>query len=317
MFAVQFSVRDTGIGIPPERIPQLFHPFEQLDSSTTRRFGGTGLGLADQPSVGTEMMEGVMWAESNVDSGSTFHFTIITREVPAGKRASQVAPSMELRDRRMLVVDDNATSLMILARHADSWGMHVRTTDSPAQALEWIRNGDPFDVAVLDMQMPRMDGASLAKEIRRYRDARTLPMILLTSLGKPDASPQFFAYHTKPVKASQLYQLRHALLPTESAPRGDLTPSSPSALPPDPAPLRILLAEDNSVNQQLALRMLAKIGYSADAVSDGAQALEMLRRRSYDIVLMDVHMPTMNGLEASRSYPRRMAEGCSALSSSP
>ncbi|WP_157596695.1 response regulator [Streptacidiphilus rugosus] len=302
VFTVQFSVRDTGIGIPSELIDRLFQPFDQLDSSTTRRFGGTGLGLAISQRL-VELMGGTIWAESEVGRGSTFHFTIVTRETPAQLRQSRAASRTELQGMRMLVVDDNATNRMLLARQANAWGMHVRATSSPQEALRWIRDGDPFDVAVFDLWMPEQDGIELAREISRHR--ANLPMILLTSVGKPDASPEdlalFSACHTKPIRAALLYaSLLAALLPERSA----LTERRAVADEPpgeELKPLRILLAEDNNVNQQLALRMLSKIGYTADAVGDGAQALEALRAKPYDVVLMDVHMPVMNGLTASRA----------------
>ncbi|WP_406411138.1 response regulator [Streptomyces sp. NBC_01614] len=300
-FTAHFCVRDTGMGIPPERMKQLFQPFEQLDSSTTRRYGGTGLGLAISQRL-VKLMGGTIWAESEAGHGSKFHFTTPTQQVPSQVRHSHATPRDDLRGRRMLAVDDNPTNRMILTRQGELWGMHVRATGSPEEALGWIRDGDPFNVAVLDMQMPRMTGVALAREINALRN--NLPMILLTSLGKADVRPEdlslFSAYHTKPIKAAQLYaSLRQALIP-EGGTAAE-RPAIRTAPSPEPAPLRILLVEDNNVNQQLALRMLSKIGYSADAVGDGAQALEALRRQHYDVVLMDVQMPVMNGLDASRA----------------
>uniref|UniRef100_A0AAU1I922 Circadian input-output histidine kinase CikA n=1 Tax=Streptomyces sp. NBC_00180 TaxID=2903632 RepID=A0AAU1I922_9ACTN len=299
---VRFTVRDTGPGIPQERIDQLFQPFEQLDSSTTRRFGGTGLGLAISRRL-VEMMGGNIWVESEVGHGSTFHFTISTREVPASLRRSSTrsaGPDHDLRERRMLVVDDNMTNLTIMTRQAETWGMKVRATRSPQEALSWVRGGEPFDVAILDLQMPGMDGVTLARHISRHLDG--IPMILLTSTGSPEDLTLFSAHHSKPIKSAQLYaSLHRALVPQRTVPA---PASPPSPARPAPAPLRILLAEDNTVNQQLALRMLAKIGYEADVVGDGAQALEAVRNHTYDVVLMDVHMPVMNGLEASRAIHR-------------
>ncbi|MFJ3812546.1 response regulator [Streptomyces sp. NPDC090073] len=305
---VHFAVRDSGVGIPADRIHQLFQPFEQLDSSTTRRYGGTGLGLAICRRL-AELMGGTMWAESEPGRGSTFHFTIATRTAPAELRELRSEPRTALRGRRLLAVDDNLTNRMILARQGEIWGMIVRVTGSPEEALTWIRNGDPFDVGVLDMKMPHMDGITLAREISRHR--KNLPMILLTSVGKPDADPDelgvFFALHTKPIKAERLYEsICRALGRRE--PSGEQQAQAPTAPPRELVPLRILLAEDNLINQQLALRMLSKIGYSADAVTDGAQALQALRRKDYDVVLMDVHMPVMSGLDASRAIHRDWPE---------
>ncbi|WP_406419403.1 response regulator [Streptomyces sp. NBC_01614] len=304
-FTVQFSVRDTGMGIPPDGISQLFLPFEQLDSSTTRRYGGTGLGLAISQRL-VEQMGGMIWCESEVGQGSTFHFTATTREVSPQLRHTKAPAENDLRGRHMLAVDDNPTNRMILSSQGEIWGMHVRATGSAREALEWIRNGDPFDIAILDMQMPHMDGVALAREIKRCREG--LPMILLTSLGKPEARPKdmtlFSAYHTKPIRAAQLHDtLCQTLIPSDQS-LAVQHPPTRTAPRPAPAPLRILLAEDNNVNQQLALRMLNKIGYSADAVSDGAQVLDALRNRPYDVILMDVHMPVMNGMDASRAIQR-------------
>src|SRR5207253_7118363 len=205
MHRLHFAVRDTGIGIPSDRIDSLFESFSQVDASTTRRYGGTGLGLAISKRL-CELMGGTMWVESEAGKGSAFHFTI-DAEATSGPRFPPVAA--ELRGKRMLVVDDNAANREVVMRQARSWGMVPRETRSPAQALEWIRRGDPLDVAILDMQMPEMDGLTLAREIRRYRDADALPLVMLTSLGRRteerEAGGEFAAVLTKPIKASQLY----------------------------------------------------------------------------------------------------------------
>ncbi|WP_051942282.1 hybrid sensor histidine kinase/response regulator [Streptacidiphilus rugosus] len=302
-FTVHFAVRDTGVGIPPEGLTQLFQPFEQADSSTTRRFGGTGLGLAISHRL-VDLMGGTIWAESHTGRGSTFHFTMPTHQVPLSQRHPRTAPPTTLHGRRLLAVDDNSTNRQILTRQAHTLGMDARVTGSPKEALAWIRDGLRFDVAVLDLRMPGMDGVTLAQRIRRHRPH--LPMILLSSLSGPDTGPEdpplFSAYLSKPVKAAQLHaSLARAVLPQAPAQDGRPAPAAPSSPVPYPTPLRILLAEDNHVNQQLALRMLEKIGYQADVADDGAQALDALRAKPYDVVLMDVHMPVMNGLEASRA----------------
>ncbi|MGW8556704.1 response regulator [Streptomyces tubercidicus] len=307
-FLLHFTIRDTGIGIPPDRIEKLFQPFEQLDSSTTRRFGGTGLGLAISRRL-AELMGGSIWAESEVGKGSKFHFTIRTREVPEEMRRQDAKGTIQLTAKRLLIVDGNPTDRMILTRQAETWGMRVRETGFPYEAAQWISRGDPFDVAILNMQMPDMDGVVLARQIRRYRDAKALPLMLMTSLGEPDASAEdmvmFFAHHTKPVKAALLHADLCQILLEKQA-------SSPAS--PQPAQqahsgrtaLRILLAEDNSVNRQLALRMLQKLGYTADAVENGVDAVNTLRKEKYDVVLMDVHMPMMSGLEAARKIHQEL-----------
>jgi PAS domain S-box-containing protein len=307
-YRVHFSVRDTGIGIPPDRVETLFESFSQIDASTTRRYGGTGLGLAISRRL-TEAMGGDIWVESRVGEGSTFHFAIDAEEAPRPVRPYDAETVAVLAGRRVLIVDDNTTNRQIARAYAESWGMVVRDTGSPGEAVEWVSRGDPFDVAVLDMQMPELDGVALAHEIRGHRDAERLPLILLTSLGRREeatAGDLFAAHLTKPIRPSQLYDALLEVLEGAVA-----VPEVPEGAAPrvgrEPAGLRILVAEDNAVNQRLALLMLEKLGYGGDVVSNGAEALAALERARYDVVLMDVQMPELDGLEATRRIHERWA----------
>jgi PAS domain S-box-containing protein len=297
-----FAVRDTGIGIPAEAMGRLFQSFSQVDASTTRRFGGTGLGLVISKRL-VELMGGRMWVESEVGKGSTFSFTLAVESVPSKPRPYLGTGLGYLAGRRLLIVDDNATSRRILTRLAGGWDMAARAAASGEEALAWLRAGEVFDVAVLDMQMPAMDGGMLAREIRQLRDAGQLPLIMLSSIGQRDLAidPSLFAAClAKPAKSSQLLE---ALVGVLEARGLEETPGfQPSDLPAPPVlhTERVLIAEDNAVNQKVALFLLAKLGYRADLAADGRQALAALARESYDIVLMDVHMPEVDGLEATR-----------------
>ncbi len=308
---LHFTVRDSGIGIPADRLSQLFESFRQVDASTTRRYGGTGLGLAISKRL-SELMGGTIWVESRVGEGSTFHLTIEAEAAPGPVPAHERGAQPQLRGRRVLIVDDNTTNRRILSKQVDSWGISARATPYPAQALEWIRRGDRFDLAILDMQMPEMDGVTLADEIRRYCDARALPLVMLTSLGTREvgrAGAQFAAYLTKPIKPAQLYDTLMNVF--GAAPAGVQAPApreEPAEQLAARMPLRILVAEDNAVNQQLALLLLKKIGYRADVATNGFEALHALQRERYDVVLMDVQMPEMDGLEATRHIHERWPE---------
>ena len=301
-----FSVRDTGIGIPKDRMDLLFQSFSQVDASTTRRYGGTGLGLAISRRL-VELMGGSMWAESAVGQGSRFSFAaeMATADLPS--RPFELANAPELGGKQVLVVDDNATNRQILNRQLSTWGMSVRETGSPREALGWVRDGT-FDLAIVDMQMPEMDGVMLASEIREVRD--DLPLVLLSSLGGAMDVPAetFAASLTKPVRPSQLYE---ALLDVVGVGVEVASPRTSAAGPELAArhPLRILLVEDNAVNQQLALLLLEKVGYRADVAANGVEALEAIERQPYDTVLMDVEMPEMDGLEATRRIRERSTSG--------
>jgi GAF domain-containing protein/CheY-like chemotaxis protein len=305
-----FAVRDTGIGLTAEGMSRLFQSFTQADSSTTRKYGGTGLGLAISRRL-AELMGGRMWVESDgPGQGSTFRFTIraAVAELPQPRRRDYAGTQPEIEGRRLLVVDDNATNRRVFALQAGKWGMTVRDTESPAEALRWLEAGEPFDAAIVDMHMPEMDGVTLARRMQALRPS--LPRVLASSLGRREAAEAeglFAAHLAKPVRQSSLFDALVGLLAKDTAPREPAKPAAPKldATMAQRHPLRILLAEDNVVNQKLALRLLQQMGYRADLASNGIEAVESVERQPYDVVLMDVQMPEMDGLEAARRITAR------------
>jgi len=294
---VHLAVRDTGIGIPADRAHRLFEEFSQLDSSTTRKYGGTGLGLAVSKRL-AELMGGAMWVESAQGEGSTFHFTIIAKAAEVPSRAAAAGVPSELTGKHVLLVDDNAINRRILDLQTEAWGLHGHSVETGDEALALVERGDPFDLAILDMHMPGMDGLELAHRLRALR--ADLPLVLYTSLGGAgQVDPVFAAVVAKPVKQSQLFDVLVSLLSDGAVERAPAAEGSATMLG-ERHPLRILLAEDNNVNQQLAILLLESMGYRADVAANGVEAVEAVNRLPYDLVLMDVQMPEMDGLEATR-----------------
>jgi signal transduction histidine kinase/DNA-binding response OmpR family regulator/HPt (histidine-containing phosphotransfer) domain-containing protein len=304
-YEVRFAVKDTGIGIPSARVDRLFQSFSQVDASTTRKYGGTGLGLSISKQL-CELMGGKMWVHSTEGIGSTFYFTILARSAAIETPDDTQEVRSDLVGKRMLIIDDNATNQKILTLQAQSWGMYTCAVESGVKALEWLEQGVTFDVALLDMDLPNLDGIALAREIRKQPHCHNLPLVMLTSLNKQEIYQQsqennFAAIVSKPIQQSQLYGILMQIFTGRPLKVVDssLLPSSRKILAQS-LPLRILVAEDAPINQEVIRLLLEKLGYKADIVSNGVETLKFLRRQSYDVVLMDIQMPQMDGLAATR-----------------
>jgi PAS domain S-box-containing protein len=301
---LRFEVKDTGIGISPEVQARLFQAFSQADNTTTRKYGGTGLGLAICKRL-VEMMGGQIGVESAPGKGSTFWFTAQLERQPAGAK-SIVKEKLDLANLRVLIVDDNATNREILEHQTRAWKMKSGSVGSAAEALQMLRKAvvDPFDLVILDMQMPEVDGMSLARAIQADPAIVGPRLVMLTSLGQTLDQAELNAAGvaaclTKPVKQSLLFDCL-ASVTGHASPKGArrITPSSAAAHPA--RKLRILLAEDSSINQQVAIGQLHNLGYAADVVANGLEVLEAFRRIPYEVILMDCQMPELDGYEATR-----------------
>ncbi|MDJ0706051.1 MAG: response regulator, partial [Leptolyngbyaceae cyanobacterium MO_188.B28] len=317
-----FSVRDTGIGIPTEHRDRLFKPFSQIDSAITRRFSGTGLGLAISKRL-CEMMGGSIWVESKPGKGSTFYFTIkvsATADAAAKPGRQPLAPIADqesayfdkLRGKQMLVVADNASTRQVISLQAKHWGMRVTPVASGHAALTMLQHDPGYDIALLDGQTPKLEGSTLASAIHQIQGYEKLPLVKLDRIGKQPVAIHaigkirtldFAAILAKPVRQSRLYSVLIHLL-VHSQPTTHTNPTvSASQFDPELGkrlPLRILLAEDNVTNQKVALHVLKRLGYQADIAQNGREVLEKLDQQTYDVILMDVQMPEMDGLDATR-----------------
>ncbi len=310
-YEIKLAVRDTGIGIPREALDKLFKSFSQVNASTTRKYGGTGLGLAISRRL-AELMGGQLNVTSQAGLGSTFYFTIAVDVAlgVSGPHNDQSQPA--LASRRVLIVDDNATNRKIMTRQVESWGMQSQALEGPAEAMAYFRGGSCPDVILMDMQMPDMDGVDLSRAIRDFPHAVKVPIVMVTSIGRREEEfpgDLFRAFINKPIKSSVLYNTLVSIFTeqTVDVPAAVKTSETLEADLSERLPLRILLAEDNTVNQKLALRLLQRMGYRADLAANGVEAVEAVHRQQYDLVLMDMQMPEKDGLEATREIRATLA----------
>ena len=302
---LQFEVRDTGPGIPEDRMNRLFHAFSQVDASVTRRHGGTGLGLVISKRI-VEAMGGRIWVESKSGAGTSFFFTLLAKETCSPRPVKSLTSSAILKDKRVLIVDDGEINRQILQIQTERWGMVPTAFAAPADALSWLESNPQVDLAILDWQMPDMDGYALARQIHAQDTFRSLPLVLLSSSipsreTGTNAANEFAARLMKPVKQAHLLNALTTAL-------GNAKPSARVSRPPQDAdptmasrfPLKILVAEDNAINQQVIKRVLLQYGYASDLAVDGREAIRAVRGQRYDVIFMDVQMPEVDGLEATR-----------------
>lgn len=324
--AIKLAVRDTGIGIPENRRHRLFASFSQVDTSTTRKYGGTGLGLAICKQL-VELMGGQIGVDSEMGKGSTF-WAILPLPVVAQADIAEPPVPAELRQLRVLAVDDIDTNLEILRDQFTNWGLSITTVSSASEALERLRSAAsqhrPYGLAILDCLMPEMDGLELAEAIRADQNLSETPLLMLTSLDETLTEPlverlNFAGCMTKPIRQSRLYDavvqaatrprvaLRQANLTQPTVPSllaNVVTPNATTVAPPNAVPYRVLVTDDNEINQLVACEMLQNVGYVCDVASTGRQAFEAVKRGNYDLVLMDCEMPEMDGFEATAAIRR-------------
>jgi CheY-like chemotaxis protein/HPt (histidine-containing phosphotransfer) domain-containing protein len=302
---LHFAVRDTGIGIPPEKLHRLFQTFSQVDNSISREYGGTGLGLAISKGL-VELMDGRLWVESVAGQGSTFHFVLPLQSTNSQTTINVQRP--ELSGTRMLIVEDNALHRRVLSRQAQKWGMQASEAANHADAIQQAKAG--VDVVLLDQQLPRNESSAILRDLRQNASGRVLPVVLLTSVGcKTESEPNAVCV-SKPVKPAQLQAaLLQIMAGANTVPRTRTTASS--KLDKNLAsrfPLRILLADDNPINQKVASRLLQQFGFKADIANNGLAAIGALERQPYDIIFMDVQMPELDGLETTRRIRQRQQD---------
>ncbi len=293
---LSFQVRDTGIGIPADRIGRLFSPFSQAESSTARHYGGTGLGLAISKRL-VELMGGLLRVESTVGAGTTFHFELPVRFAGVGP-----TPAEALAPGRVLIVDDNESSRAMLARHTAAWGLLPRLASSGEEALRLLAGTETYLLVLLDQTMPAMDGCQVADAIAQHKDWAQLPIVLLSASANREGlqsmqRPEFAAVLRKPVRRQQLYETLRQILHGQTQVQARYTPQSMlSKSLGQQLPLQILVADDSADNQKVMLLLLQRLGYEADVADSGPRVLAAMVVRRYDVVFMDIQMPELDGL---------------------
>jgi signal transduction histidine kinase/HPt (histidine-containing phosphotransfer) domain-containing protein/BarA-like signal transduction histidine kinase len=307
---LHFCVRDTGVGIPLDKQHRLFKSFQQVDASTTRHYGGTGLGLAICKRL-VELMGGRIWVDSDLGRGAAFHFTILTKASAATTPPNWQLPQQQLAGKRLLVIEDNTTNQQIIQHRAEQWGMTVETAATSREAFARLAANVPFDVVLVDLQLPDMDGLSLADEIRKQPYGRYLPLVLISAvrLRSDDTRPSAMGISVfvhKPIRPGQLLDSLCRAMSVQLQ-REKKAPSAPAldSTFASRLPLRLLLADDNPINQKVGLSVLHRLGYRADVASNGMEVMKALEQKPYDVLFLDVQMPEMDGLECARQICQR------------
>lgn len=308
-----FEVRDTGIGIAADKVGKVFESFSQVDASTTRKYGGTGIGLTISKNL-VSLMGGDIWVKSKENVGTSFYFTIVVEPSVSLNVESKLFDAEVMTGKRLLIVDDNATNRRILEIQSKGWRMIPTLVGSAAEAIQLVidNSATPFDLAILDMQMPQMDGLQLARQLSKMTDKK-LPMIMLTSLEhtseiKAEAGNIFAGFVTKPVKQTYLYTLIAQTLTKEKQATQVSQLTNNKVLDEEFAktyPLKIVVAEDNAINVKLIVRLMQKLGYSIDVAGNGLEVIEAIQRQKYDLIFMDIQMPEMDGITATKEIVKR------------
>lgn len=304
-FFIRISVRDTGIGVPAAKMDRLFKSFTQVDSSTTRQFGGTGLGLAICKRL-AELMGGRVWAESEAGKGSTFHLVIRAQPARADSPNPSAAAAQKLHGKKVLLLEDNPSNRKVFAQYTRWAGAELHAVATSKEAMDVLSSGGRFDVIVLDLQLPEMDGLTMAQFVRRIPGCEHTPILLLTDLRlrSDDKRPgavgiSLFVY--KPIRPAQLFDalvraVEHMPRTEKSAP----VSSEFDATMAERLPLRILLADDNLINQKVGVKMLQRLGYRPEVAANGVEVIKLLEQQPFDLIFLDVQMPETDGYEAAR-----------------